>query len=79
MYFIRPAYQLKRAEARTPDELILEMVDLRSSGKPHGIAIWLSIVEAELGTIASMDYYAMSDADPIILLPDCIKVTEDIN
>ena len=79
MYFMRLAYQLKTAEARTLDELIFEMVDLRNSGKPHGIAIWLSIIEAELGTIASTDYYAMSDADPIILPPDCIKVIENKN
>jgi hypothetical protein len=52
---MRLAYQLKRAKARTLDELILEMVDLRNSGKPHGIAIWLSIVEAELGTIDRLD------------------------
>ncbi|RDW58754.1 hypothetical protein BP6252_13230 [Coleophoma cylindrospora] len=79
MYFMNLAYQLKKANARSLDELILQMVGLRNQEKPHGIAVWLSLLERELGPGALTEYHSMSDAVPIILSPDCLRVVENLN
>jgi predicted metalloprotease with PDZ domain len=79
MYFMKLAYQLKKRKARSLDELILRMVDLRKRKGPHGIAVWNSILEVELGPHALIDYYAVSEAVPIVLHPDCLHVTENLN
>lgn len=49
MYVLKLAYQLKKAKGRSLDDLILQMVDLRSREQPHNIAVWLSMLQAELG------------------------------
>ncbi|KAL1981355.1 hypothetical protein VTN96DRAFT_2746 [Rasamsonia emersonii] len=70
MYFLQLACQLHREGKRSLDDLILEMIRLRAAGQPHGIKVWLSLVEKELGPAAWDDYRDMSDAKPIVLLPD---------
>ncbi|RDW57755.1 hypothetical protein BP5796_12556 [Coleophoma crateriformis] len=79
MYFMNLAYQLKKANARSLDELILQMVGLRNQEKPHGIAVWLSLLERELGPGVLTEYHSMSDAVPIILPPDCLRVVEKLD
>ncbi|CZR62658.1 uncharacterized protein PAC_12555 [Phialocephala subalpina] len=79
MCFMKLAYQLKKAGGRSLDELILEMVGLRRQEKPHGITIWLAMLEVELGGPDSVtEYHSMSNAVPIILPSDCLRVTEDL-
>lgn len=56
----------------------MEMVDLRSRQESHGIAVWLSMLERELGSPALEAYHSMSDAVPIILPPDCLSVVEGL-
>lgn len=79
MYFLRLAYQLKKANGRSLDDLILEMVDLRNRDEPHGIAVWLSMLERELGPPALEDYRTMSDAIPIVLPTDYLRVVEGLD
>lgn len=79
MYFMKLAYQLKKAEARSLDELILEMVKFRHNGTLHSIAVWLDMLKVELGPIVMTDYRSMSDAVPIILPPDCLQILENLD
>jgi hypothetical protein len=79
MYFMKLAYQLKQAKGQSLDDLILKMVDLRIRSQPHGIQVWNLMLESEPGSSALADYNSMSNAIPIILLPDCLKVTENPN
>ncbi|KAF3391054.1 hypothetical protein DPV78_011115 [Talaromyces pinophilus] len=74
MYFVQLAYKLHISNKRSLDELIREMIKLRAADKPHGINIWLSLVEREVGSIARDDYNDMSEAKPIILPSDVAKV-----
>lgn len=73
MYFLKLASKLHREGKRSLDDLILEMVRLRTAGQPHGIKVWLSLVENELGPAAWEDYQAMSDAKTIVLPPDVAR------
>jgi predicted metalloprotease with PDZ domain len=74
MYFVQLAYKLHNSGKRPLDELITDMIKLRATGKPHGIHVWLSLVERELGSMALDNYKDMSEAKPIILPPDVAKV-----
>ncbi|CAN8103297.1 unnamed protein product [Discula destructiva] len=79
MYFLQLAYQLKKAGKRSLDDLTMEMVALRNRQEPHGIVIWLSMLERELGTSAIEDYRRMSYAVPIVLPHDYFQVVENLN
>lgn len=79
MYFLQLAYKLKMAGTWSLDDLILKMVDLRNCNEPHGIAVWLNLVEGELDAPALEDYRSMSDANPIVLPPDYLQVVEGID
>uniref|UniRef100_A0A093V2Y7 Peptidase M61 catalytic domain-containing protein n=1 Tax=Talaromyces marneffei PM1 TaxID=1077442 RepID=A0A093V2Y7_TALMA len=74
MYFVQLAYKLHNSGKRSLDELMREMIKLRATDKPHGIRVWLSFVERELGSPALDDYKEMSEAKPIILPSDVAKV-----
>ncbi|MCJ1386607.1 hypothetical protein MMC17_009733 [Xylographa soralifera] len=73
MYFMKLAYQLHHSQGRSLDQLIIEMVKLRLTGQPHGIRVWLDMIEAELGASAIDDYRDMSNAKLIILPPACLN------
>lgn len=79
MYFLQLEYQLKKAGERSLDDLILDMVDLRNRDEPHGIAVWLSMLERELGPSALEGYRSMSDAIPIVLPTDYLRVVEGLS
>jgi hypothetical protein len=64
MYFTKLAYQLKKRKSRSLDDLVLQRVDLRHRKEPHDTAIWKSMLEAEFGPQAVIDYYAMSMPSP---------------
>ena len=74
MDFMKLAYQLHQSKRRSLDALIIEMVRLRAMDQPHGIKVWLSMVEAELGPAAVTDYRDMSDAKLIILPSDYLGI-----
>ncbi|KAF8861085.1 hypothetical protein BDZ45DRAFT_800298 [Acephala macrosclerotiorum] len=76
MYFMKLDYQLKKAGGCSLDDLILEMVNLRRREEPYGIAIWLAMLEKELGVDALTDYHVMSDTVLINLSSDYLHVTE---
>lgn len=74
MYFVSLCYQLRQAGKQSLDDLILNMVELRNASKPHGIKLWLSLVEANLGSEAYEDYRNMSNAELIRLPIDCLQM-----
>ncbi|KAF3018835.1 hypothetical protein E8E14_005574 [Neopestalotiopsis sp. 37M] len=69
---------LKKAGGRSLDELVSEMIHLRRQEQPHGIAIWNAILERELGPEATTSYRDMSEAVPIVLPSDVLRVTEGL-
>ncbi|ETS75349.1 hypothetical protein PFICI_12293 [Pestalotiopsis fici W106-1] len=79
MYFLLLAYQLKKSGGRSLDELILEMIHLRRQEQPHGIAIWNAILEKELGPDVVRGYQDMSEAIPIVLPTDFLRVAEGLD
>ncbi|KAK6221089.1 hypothetical protein LQW54_001662 [Pestalotiopsis sp. IQ-011] len=79
VYFLSLAYQLKKAGGRSLDQLILEMMDLRSRAQPHGIAVWNAMLAEELGPAAEAGYRDMSEAVPIVLPPDCLRAVEGLD
>ncbi|KUJ09670.1 uncharacterized protein LY89DRAFT_690119 [Mollisia scopiformis] len=79
MYFMQLAYKLKKANARSLDNIILDMVDLRRRGKPHGIIVWLHLIAVELGPSVDNEYRFMADAHLIILPSDVLQITESLN
>lgn len=74
MYFVQLTYKLHTPYKRSLDELIIEMIRLRAVDKPHGIHVWLSLVERELGPVGLDDYNDMSEGKPIMLPFDVAKV-----
>jgi predicted metalloprotease with PDZ domain len=79
MYFMLLAYQLNKAGGRSLDQLVLEMLNLRRREQPHGIAVWNAMLEKELGPSAETGYRDMSEAVPIVLPPDCLRVIEGLD
>ena len=73
MYFVALACQLRHAGKRSLDELIREMVAKRRASQPHGIKVWLQLLEAELGPKVHEDYQRMSAAELIRLPEDCME------
>lgn len=78
MYFLQLAYQLKQAGRRSLDDLVLELLARRNRDEPHGIAVWLSMLEGELGPSTLESYHTMSDAGTIVLPDDCLRVLEGL-
>ncbi|MCJ1395906.1 hypothetical protein MMC18_008792, partial [Xylographa bjoerkii] len=77
MYFMKVGYHLHHSEGRSLDQIIGEMVHLRLTGQPHGIRVWLDLVETELGPCAFDDYRDMLDAKLIILPSLCLNAVID--
>jgi hypothetical protein len=75
LYFLRLSYELQKANHRPLDDLILDMLQLRRTNRPHGIHVWLSLIEAELGPQVLQDYEDMSNAKLIVLAPEHVNAT----
>ncbi|EED15753.1 conserved hypothetical protein [Talaromyces stipitatus ATCC 10500] len=74
MYFVQLAYKLHNLGKRPLDDLIRKMIKLRAANQPHGIHVWLSLIEIELGSMALEDYKDMSNGKQMILSPDVAGV-----
>lgn len=55
------------------------MIDLRKRNAPHCIAVWLAMLERELGPSAFGDYQFLSDAVQMVLPLDYLRVVEGIH